>query len=141
MMDCNRDRVDVVHPVRGRYVAGAVDGAGGRLPRRGGPVAPGQRALSWPVLLQHLARVLPDQGVAVLRYDRREAPGGKDVPYLVQVDDLAHGLRVLASELGPLPTGLWGFSQGAWVAMLCAATSPSLAFLALVGVRSAPASR
>jgi len=84
-------------------------------------------------LFQHLARVLPDQGVAVLRYDRRESHCGTDVPYLVQVDDLAHGLRVLASELGPLPTGLWGFSQGAWVAMLCAAASPSLAFLALVG--------
>ncbi len=84
-------------------------------------------------LFRHLARVLPDRGVAVLRYDRREARGDQDVPYLLQVDDLSRALRVLHSEVGPLPTGLWGFSQGAWVAMLSAAADPSLAFLALVG--------
>lgn len=84
-------------------------------------------------LFRHLARALPDRGVAVLRYDRREARGDQDVPYLVQVHDLSRALRVLRSEVGPLPTGLWGFSQGAWVAMLSAAADPSLAFLALVG--------
>lgn len=84
-------------------------------------------------LFRHLARTLPDRGVAVLRYDRRAARGDKDVPYLAQADDLAQALRVLQSEVGPLPTGLWGFSQGAWVALLAASADPSLAFLALVG--------
>lgn len=84
-------------------------------------------------LFRHLARTLPDRGVAVLRYDRRAARGDKDVRYMVQADDLAQALRVLQSEVGPLPTGLWGFSQGAWVALLAAAADPSLAFLALVG--------
>jgi len=57
-------------------------------------------------LFRHLARALPDRGVAVLRYDRREARGDQDVPYLLQVDDLSRALRVLYSEVGPLPTGV-----------------------------------
>lgn len=84
-------------------------------------------------LFEHLARLLPTQGVAVLRYDRRDADGSRDVPYLQQVDDLSTGLRVLKDAVGDVPIGLWGFSQGAWVALLAAAANPALAFLVLVG--------
>ncbi len=84
-------------------------------------------------LFDHLARILPAQGVAVLRYDRRHMGEDRDVPYLLQAEDLKHGLDVLAGEIGPVPTGLWGFSQGAWVALLAAAADPALAFLILVG--------
>lgn len=84
-------------------------------------------------LFEHLARVLPTLGLAVLRYDRRGADGNGDIPYLQQVDDLSNGLRVLQDAVGDIPIGLWGFSQGAWVALLAAAAKPALAFLILVG--------
>jgi uncharacterized protein len=84
-------------------------------------------------LFEHLAMVLPEHGVAVLRYDRRPAPPGRDVPYELQAEDLAHGLAALAEVTGPVPTGLWGFSQGAWVALLAAARRADIAFLVLIG--------
>jgi uncharacterized protein len=77
--------------------------------------------------------VLPERGIAVLRYDRRPWAAGRDVPYAVQADDLACGLEALAAEVGRVPTGLWGFSQGAWVAVMTAAARADVAFLVLVG--------
>lgn len=41
-------------------------------------------------LFEHLAQVLPAQGVAVLRYDRRDTQGAGDIPYLQQADDLSN---------------------------------------------------
>jgi uncharacterized protein len=84
-------------------------------------------------LFEHLAMVLPERGVAVLRYDRRPAPPDRDVPYQLQAEDLTQGLAALAEATGPVPTGLWGFSQGAWVALLTAARRADIAFLVLVG--------
>jgi uncharacterized protein len=84
-------------------------------------------------LFEHLAMTLPGHGVAVLRYDRRASSPGRDVPYGLQAEDLAHGLAALADVTGPIPTGLWGFSQGAWVALLTAAGRADIAFLVLVG--------
>jgi uncharacterized protein len=84
-------------------------------------------------LFEHLATVLPQHGVAVLRYDRRAAPPGRDVPYERQAEDLARGLEALDAMVGQVPTGLWGFSQGAWVALLTAARRADIAFLILVG--------
>lgn len=83
-------------------------------------------------LFEHLAGLLPGLGVAVLRYDRRAA-AGRDVPYLLQAEDLSQARDVLTTEIGRVPTGLWGFSQGAWVALLAGAADPALAFLILVG--------
>lgn len=84
-------------------------------------------------LFEHLAQMLPDHGVAVLRYDRRDMPDGRDVPYQLQVEDLNRARAALEREIGPVATGLWGFSQGAWIALLAAAADPDLAFLVLVG--------
>lgn len=84
-------------------------------------------------LFEHLAGLLPGLGIAVLRYDRRPAAAGGDVPYLLQADDLLHARGTLGAEIGRVPTGLWGFSQGAWVALLAAGADPGLAFLILVG--------
>lgn len=83
-------------------------------------------------LFRHLARLLPPLGVAVMRYDRRPA-GDADVPLRRQVDDLSVALRALAHETGSVPTGLWGFSQGAWVSLRAAAADRTTAFLILVG--------
>jgi pimeloyl-ACP methyl ester carboxylesterase len=77
--------------------------------------------------------VLPKQGVAVLRYDRRTPPEDRDVAFQTQLDDLDQAVRVMANELGPVPIGLWGFSQGAWICLLAAAADPTLAFVILVG--------
>ena len=104
-------------------------------PARAGlvPLHPSDDRSRSQFLFEHLARLLPARGVAVLRYDRRPMDDGRDVPYQVQVDDLRCALDVLAGEIGPVPVGLWGFSQGAWIALLAAAGDPALAFLMLVG--------
>ena len=84
-------------------------------------------------LFEHLAQILPALGVAVVRYDRRRMDDERDVPYQLQVDDLNQAREILVRATGPVPVGLWGFSQGAWVALLAAAADPSVAFLILAG--------
>lgn len=56
-------------------------------------------------LFEHLAMVLPERGIAALRYDRRAWPPGRDVPYELQAEDLSHGLQLLAEEVGSVPAG------------------------------------
>ncbi|HEU5288835.1 MAG TPA: alpha/beta hydrolase [Candidatus Limnocylindria bacterium] len=81
-------------------------------------------------MFRHLAKVLPPVGVAVGRFDRR----GYDVP----LDDQADDALAFVSELEVRPDidashiGLWGFSQGAWVAPLAASRSKKVAFLVLL---------
>jgi uncharacterized protein len=72
--------------------------------------------------MRHLAGLLPAHGVAVLRYDRRRAERGRDVPLAKQADDARVAMEELRRLSGNplLPVGLWGFSQGAWAAMLAA---------------------
>jgi pimeloyl-ACP methyl ester carboxylesterase len=81
-------------------------------------------------LFRHLAGVLPRRGIAVMRYDRR----GDNVPLEVQGDDALSACAALRSrdDIDPRRIGLWGFSQGAWVAPLVAARSSEIAFLVLV---------
>ena len=81
-------------------------------------------------LFRHLAEVLPARGIAVIRYDRR----GDDVPFDDQVADANSAVDVLRerSDIDPSRIGLWGFSQGAWIAPMVAAGSDRIAFLVLV---------
>jgi pimeloyl-ACP methyl ester carboxylesterase len=81
-------------------------------------------------LFRHLAELLPPRGIAVLRYDRR----GDNVPLELQGDDALSASAALRSrdDIDPRRIGLWGFSQGAWVAPLVAARSSEIAFLVLV---------
>ncbi|MET8909983.1 alpha/beta hydrolase [Micromonospora sp. NPDC004551] len=83
-------------------------------------------------LYEHLARLLPPAGIAVLRYDRRPRLNGNDVPLTAQADDAAAALDVLRAHVIDVPVGLWGFSQGAWAATLTATRHP-VDFLVLVG--------
>jgi pimeloyl-ACP methyl ester carboxylesterase len=82
-------------------------------------------------LYAHLAQVLPPAGIAVLRYDRRTMPDDRDVPLRVQADDAHAALRRLRDRVGDVPLGLWGWSQGAWAALVAAANGP-VDFLVLV---------
>ena len=81
-------------------------------------------------LFLHLEGLLPALGVAVARFDRR----GNDVPLLDQARDVEAVLEALAArpDIDPARLGLWGFSQGAWVAPLVASRSERVAFLILV---------
>ena len=79
---------------------------------------------------EHLTAVLPPQGIAVLRYDRRHSSSG-GVEFDVQLDDLRHALDVLRDRTDA-PVILWGFSQGAWIAVT-AATQLEVAGLVLIG--------
>jgi pimeloyl-ACP methyl ester carboxylesterase len=84
------------------------------------------------LLYEHLARELPQAGVAVLRFDRRPHAHG-DVPYTIQADDATAAVTLLRRHIGDVPIGLWGWSQGTWPAAAVAARRPELiAFLILV---------
>lgn len=81
-------------------------------------------------LFLHLEALLPPLGVAVVRFDRR----GNDVPFLDQARDVEAVLAALAArpDIDAAGIGLFGFSQGAWVAPLVASRSDKVAFLILV---------
>lgn len=81
-------------------------------------------------LFVHLASILPPRGIAVLRYDRR----GSDVPLELQANDALSAVAALRAreDIHPARIGMWGFSQGAWVAPLVASRSADIAYLALV---------
>lgn len=66
----------------------------------------------------------------MLRYDRR----GDDMPFEDQVADANSAVDDLRTrpDIDPARIGLWGFSQGAWIAPLVAAESERIAFLVLV---------
>jgi pimeloyl-ACP methyl ester carboxylesterase len=81
-------------------------------------------------LFRHLETILPPAGIAVARFDRR----GNDVPFVEQIHDaeaVIDALRARA-DIDARRIGLWGFSQGAWIASLVAAGSDRIAFLVLV---------
>jgi pimeloyl-ACP methyl ester carboxylesterase len=119
-------------------VAGALPGVLSvpATPARAGLVAlhpAGYPSRDFP-LLRHLAGALPAHGVAVLRFDRRapRLPGG-DVSLQTQAADAVSAMAELRAATSPeLPVILWGFSQGAWVAMI-AAHQAEVAGIVLVG--------
>jgi pimeloyl-ACP methyl ester carboxylesterase len=90
-------------------------------------------------LFTHLESLLVPAGVAVLRYDRRGsgASGGDfdAASFEVLADDALAALDVLVVQPGvdPARIGLYGFSQGGWIAPVAAARSSRVAFLVLVG--------
>lgn len=75
-------------------------------------------------LYEHLATVLASQDVAVLRFDRRPYADGHDVPLALQASDARAAIGRLRDFVGAAPVGVWGYSQGGWVAPLVAATAP-----------------
>ena len=84
-------------------------------------------------------------GVVTLIYDKRTA--GYSMlhrDYSVLADDALGGLRLLRDrpDVDPARLGLWGLSEGAWVAPIAANRSTEVAFLITVGaVGTTPAAQ
>lgn len=89
-------------------------------------------------LYEHLHRVLPPAGIAVVTFDRRGDGESTGEPSRGRFEQQAQdALAVIdhvagEEELDPEHVGLWGISQGGWVAPLAATMSPRVAFLVLV---------
>ena len=84
------------------------------------------------LLYDHLHEVLPPAGIGVVTFDRRgegestgDASRGR---FNVQAKDALAVLEAVEAER----IGLWGYSQGAWVAPLAASMSHRVTFLVLV---------
>jgi hypothetical protein len=82
--------------------------------------------------LRHLHELLPPHGIGVVTFDRRgegestgDASRGR---FDLQADDALAVLRAIDAER----VGLFGYSQGGWVAPIAAARSEEVAFLVLV---------
>jgi pimeloyl-ACP methyl ester carboxylesterase len=86
------------------------------------------------LLYEHLHRVLPPAGIGVVTFDRRgEGDSTGDSSrgrFQLQVEDALAVREALDVER----VGLWGFSQGGWIAPLAASQSEAVAFV--VGVAS-----
>lgn len=67
------------------------------------------------------------EGFAVLAYDRRPGPA----PFQTYAADALAAVETLRQrpEVNPQFVGLWGHSQGGWLSLLAAASSPSVAFV------------
>jgi pimeloyl-ACP methyl ester carboxylesterase len=83
-------------------------------------------------LYRHLHEILPPAGVGVLTFDRRgdgESTGNSSRgDFATQAEDAL----ALADALDVERVGLWGISQGGWVAPLAATRSDRVAFLVLL---------
>lgn len=88
-------------------------------------------------LHQHLASFLPALGIASFIYDRRGEGASGGCPY-APLPVLADDARAAISAVARQPqvrtdgVGLWGHSQGGWIAPLAAAGNGQVAFLVVV---------
>lgn len=74
-------------------------------------------------------------GIVTLIYDKRPKHSKTDVDFALLADDALAGLAALRSrpDVDPAATGLWGVSEGGWVAPLAASRSTDVAFVVVVG--------
>ncbi len=86
-------------------------------------------------LYQHLKEMLPALGIAVFIYDRRgSGKSGGDLQtsdYTLLADDAIAAVRMLKadSRIDSRRVGIWGLSQGGWLALLAASRSSEPAFI------------
>lgn len=95
-------------------------------------------------LYRHLTEMLPPLGVAVLIYDRRgsgESGGTLDTSdYSMLADDAVAAARHLKADarIDPARIGIWGLSQGGWLALLAAARSSDVRFVVSIAAPVVP---
>jgi pimeloyl-ACP methyl ester carboxylesterase len=88
--------------------------------------------------LQFIADLFASHGIAVLAYDKRGVGGSTGDSDIAMLEDLAAdalaGVAFLQTrgDIKHSQVGLWGISQGGWIAPLAAARSPNVAFIILV---------
>ena len=91
----------------------------------------GEGTRGW-YLYRHLHAVFPPVGIGVVTFDRRGEGASTGEPsrglFTVQADDAL----AVAGAIDADRIGLWGISQGAWVAPLAATRSERVAFLVLL---------
>jgi pimeloyl-ACP methyl ester carboxylesterase len=83
-------------------------------------------------ILQQLHRVLPPAGIGVVTFDRRGEGASTGRPSVGQFELQARDVLAVAAALEAPRVGLWGFSQGGWVAPIAATMSERVAFLVLI---------
>ena len=89
-------------------------------------------------LYTHLKTMLPSLGYAVFVYDRRgSGKSGGDLAasdYALLADDAIAAVRMLKADprMDPKRVGIWGQSQGGWIAVLAASRSAEVAFVVSV---------
>ena len=87
---------------------------------------------------QHLTNLLPPQGIAVLLFDRRGSGESSGDFETATFFDLAADTQAaidhlkLRSDIDPKHIGVWGMSQGGWIAPLTASKSADVAFVIAV---------
>jgi dipeptidyl aminopeptidase/acylaminoacyl peptidase len=85
-------------------------------------------------LYQHLVQIAPSLGLALLIYDRRGSGASSAAKtsenFDVLADDAIGAVDFLRrdSRIDPARVGVWGLSQGGWLAVLAAAHSPHVKF-------------
>lgn len=87
---------------------------------------------------QHLANILPPHGVAVFLFDRRGSGDSTGEFETATFFDLAADIQAAIaclkqrSDINPKHIGLWGMSQGGWIAPLTASNSADVSFVVAV---------
>jgi len=90
------------------------------------------------VVYQHLANTLTSIGIAVFLYDRRgsgESTGNfNSASFFDLADDALAAINhlKLRSDINPEHMGVWGMSQGGWIAPLAASSSSDISFVVAV---------
>ena len=83
-------------------------------------------------LYEHLHAVLPPAGIGVATFDRRGEGDSTGRPSRGRFEEQARDALAVAAALPVDRIGLWGFSQGGWVAPIAAAMSQAVSFLVLI---------
>jgi uncharacterized protein len=128
-----------VDRARGRRGSGRVaDAAGADAGTGAGGPARRPAGLRDDPLFHHLHATLPPAGYAVFTFDRRGEGASTGEPSAGRFELLAADANAVAGALAAHDDvdarriGLWGISQGGWVAPLAAVRSGRAAFLVLL---------
>ena len=91
----------------------------------------GEGTRGW-YLYEHLHELLPPAGIGVLSFDRRGEGESTGAPSRGRFDTQADDALAFAAAVDVDRVGLWGISQGGWVAPVAATRSDRVRFLVLL---------